>query len=67
MNESSDLELPFHEDNIQIEDNKHNLKIRSICTCIFCISLIIFTNYISFCIGIIYFQQDGSSSNKFII
>ena len=25
MNESSDLELPFHEDNIQIEDNKHNL------------------------------------------
>jgi len=66
MNES-DLELPFHEDNIQIEDNKYNLKIRSICTCIFCIALIIFTNYISFCIGIIYFQQDGSSSNQFII
>ena len=67
MNES-DLELPFHENNIQIEeDNKYNLKIRSICTCILCISLIIFTNYISFCIGIIYFQQDGSSSNQFII
>jgi hypothetical protein len=69
MNQN-ELELPIHIDNNNNEDKQRDkiyFKLKSLCKCFTCTGIVIFTNYISFCVGVIYFQRDGSLANDYII
>ena len=46
---------------------KHNKYVMNTCCCLICLFIMVFTNYISFCMGVIYFQRDGSLSNSYIL
>ena len=69
---NNELEDPLQGDNIQNEDKKLKCKekcikykCKNICCYLGCILIIIFTNYISFCIGFIHkgmIDDDGSLS-----
>ncbi len=66
--DNSDIETPFNVEDIIIKKDKNYKKvIRGVGCCLIFIFLILFMNYISFCLGIIYYQQDGSSSNRYIL
>ena len=66
--DNSDIETPFNAEDIIIKRDKNYKKvIRGSCCCLICVFLILFMNYVSFCLGIIYYQQDGSSSNRYIL
>ena len=69
----SHLESPLNLQNeeIMIRENNSELIIQKrfgTCICCLCfLFLLIFSNYISFCMGVIYFQRDGSLSNSYIL
>ena len=65
MNNMDNIELnePFNPENIVIRrEKKYKNVLKRICSCLCCLIIIIFMNYISFCIGFIYHDniKDGS-------
>ena len=62
------FQINFDDDTI-IKKNKKSKTCKNICFCLCCLFIVLFINYISFCLGIIYDQRndDGSLSNEYII
>tara|TARA_Y100000768_G_C23711200_1_gene555831 strand:- start:306 stop:563 length:258 start_codon:yes stop_codon:yes gene_type:complete len=67
------LESPLNLQNedVLVRENNSELIIKKrlgMCMCCLClVFLVIFSNYISFCLGVIYFQRDGSLANEYIM
>ena len=57
-------EIMIHENNSELIIQK---RLRIFISCLCFLFILIFSNYISFCFGVIYFQRDGSLANEYII
>jgi len=63
------FQINFDDNNNNTIIKKKNKKCNKFCFCLCYLLIILFTNYISFCLGFIYDQRndDGSLSNEYII